>query len=474
MPKGSTLIMKFGGTSVGSAEAVQQATNIIKQNRSDWDNLVVVASAMAGVTDMLLGAAHSAVDAKVNDVNAASYELRNIHLDVIEKLITRQEIKASTRIAIEKLLSDFENITTAMTILGEATPRGLDALLGIGERLSVRIICGVLRSIGVDAQFIDASQLIVTDNIYQAAHPDMIATKQSVDKVILPVLESRLVPIVTGFIAATQDGIPTTLGRGGSDYTAAIIGAVLDADDVWVWTDVDGVMTTDPRIVADAKTIRVLSFREIAELAYFGAKVVHPKTMRPVMDAGISIRVCNTFNPNHPGTRLVSENKQGTNGTIKAVTAIRGQSLITIEGRGMLGIPGVAARAFGSVAKTGTSVPLITQASSEQSICFAVPFEAKEQVVYSLENEFSHEIAKRDIDRVWGTTPVVIITIVGFGMRSTPGIAGKIFNALGMRNVNVIAIAQGSSEVSISLVVDAKDADEGVRAVHELIDIQPS
>lgn len=474
MLSGSTLVMKFGGTSVGSVAAVNQTTNIIKQNRSDWDNLVVVVSAMAGVTDMLLRAAHAAIDSNINDVNATSYELRNMHLDVIEKLIARQEIKASTSVAFEKLLSDFENITTAISILGEATPRSLDALSGIGERLSARIICGILQSVGVCSQFIDASQFIVTDNVYQAAHPDMLATKKRVKKVVVPVLKTGLIPVVTGFIAATEDGILTTLGRGGSDYTAAIIGAVLNADDVWVWTDVDGVMTTDPRVVTNAKAIGELSFREIAELAYFGAKVVHPKTMRPVMDAGISIRVCNTFNPSHPGTRLVPENKQTANGTIKAVTEIRGQSLITIEGRGMLGVPGVAARAFDSVAKTGTSVPLITQASSEQSICFAVPFEARDQVIKSLEDEFSHEIAHRDIDRVWGTAPVVIITIVGFGMRNTPGIAGKIFNALGMKNVNVIAIAQGSSEVSISLVVDEKDADEGVRAVHVLIDMQPS
>jgi aspartate kinase len=258
------------------------------------------------------------------------------------------------------------------------------------------------------------------------------------------------------------------LGRGGSDYSAAILGAVLNAEDVWIWTDVDGVMTADPRLVPEARTIPELSYREIAELAYYGAKVVHPKTIRPVIDAGIGLRVCNTFNPMHPGTRLLAETS-ATNGSIKAVTAIRGQSLVTVEGRGMLGVPGVAARTFGAVAATGTSVPLITQASSEQSICFAVPVESVARVVASLEVAFAQELSRGDIDRVWATGDVTIITVVGAGMRSTPGIAGKIFNSLGDDQVNVIAIAQGSSEVSISLVVEASQAEVGVRAIHNLI-----
>jgi aspartate kinase len=245
---------------------------------------------------------------------------------------------------------------------------------------------------------------------------------------------------------------------------------------VWIWTDVDGVMSADPRVVPDARTIPILSYREIAELAYFGAKVVHPKTIRPVIESHIGLRVCNTFNPIHPGTRIVEENNNQNSSVgkdqtalIKAVTAIRGQSLITVEGRGMLGVPGVAARTFGAVASTGTSVPLITQASSEQSICFAVPVDTAERVVASLESAFAHELEGKDIDRIWMTGEVTIITIVGAGMRNTPGIAGRIFTALGAGAVNVIAIAQGSSEVSISLVVDAIDADRGVRAVHDLI-----
>jgi aspartate kinase len=281
------------------------------------------------------------------------------------------------------------------------------------------------------------------------------------------------VAVVTGFLAATADGVITTLGRGGSDYTAGLLGAILGAGDVWIWTDVDGVMSADPRLVPDAITLPQISYREIAELAFYGARVLHPKTIRPLVESGIGLRICNTFNPNHPGTRLVAHENNGRHAdgeqVVKAVTAVNGQCLITIEGRGMLGVPGVAARAFGAVASTGTSVPLISQASSEQSICFVTPLEATGEVLAALEAAFTSELLHRDIDRVWATDEVSIITVVGAGLKHTPGIAGQIFSRLGERDVNVIAIAQGSSEVSISLVVDAGDAEAAVRALHSLI-----
>jgi aspartate kinase len=342
--------------------------------------------------------------------------------------------------------------------------------------MSVRILTAVLTAREIPAHAVDATRLIITDRNFQAAHPDYELTRQAATKILGPMIEQGIIPIITGYIASTPDGVTSTLGRGGSDYTAAILGAVLLADDVWIWSDVDGVMSADPRVVPEARTIPVLTYREIAELAYFGAKVVHPKTIRPVIDSQIGLRVCNTFNPAHPGTRVIAENLDNNgekriiqDSTIKAVTAIRGQSLITVEGRGMLGVPGVAARTFGAVAVTGTSVPMITQASSEQSICFAVPIETVGRVIASLESAFALELERKDIDRVWGTGEITIITIVGAGMRNTPGIAGRIFTALGANKINVIAIAQGSSEVAVSLVVDAADADAGLRAVHALI-----
>ncbi len=470
-----TLVMKFGGTSVGNAQALEHVYQIIERERNQWPGLIIVLSAMAGVTDLLLESARKAVQGEVDFVHQAAQRLKDQHFSAAEAMILDLAQRTQIKRELDYLIGEFTQLCEAIAILGEATPRALDAVAGLGERLSVRLLAAILEARGVPAVFVEATQLIVTDNQFQSAHPDLEATRQRCQSLLRPLLKQGKVPVVTGFIAATAEGIPTTLGRGGSDYTAALLGAILEAEDVWIWSDVDGVMTADPRLVAEARTIPSLTYREIAELAYFGAKVVHPKTIRPVVEAGIGLRVCNTFNPNHPGTRVFpdrnSENRVGNaeGGTIKAVTAIRGQSLITVEGRGMLGVPGVAARTFGAVAATGTSVPLITQASSEQSICFAVPLEAVKRVVASLEDVFRPELARRDIDRIWATGEVSLITVVGAGMRDTPGIAGRVFSALGKQGVNVIAIAQGSSEVSISLVVEASDTEKSVKAIHDLI-----
>ena len=465
-----TLVMKFGGTSVGSAEAMKQVLEILIAERQRWCNIAVVISAMSGVTDMLI---ESALDAKLghsDTFHQTAGELRKKHYAVVDELLPDLARKAQVKHEIDHLISDFVNLCQAITVIGEASPRALDAVAALGERLNVRTLAAVLDANGVPAQYVEATQLIVANSEFQAAHPDLEASRSQSRQVLEPLFLQGRIPVVTGFIAATLEGAIVTLGRGGSDYSAAILGAVLPADEVWIWTDVDGVMTADPRLVKSAHTIPELSYREIAELAYFGAKVLHPKTIRPVIEAGIPLRVCNTFNPKNPGTRLVANVNGHVAGAIKAVTAIQGQSLVTLEGRGMLGVPGVAARTFGAVAATGTSVPLITQASSEQSICFAVPIEAVIQVIDSLESAFKDEIDSQDIDRVWSTDEVVIITVVGAGMRNTPGIAGRIFTALGDKLVNVIAVAQGSSEVSISLVVDAAQAENGVKALHELIE----
>jgi aspartokinase/homoserine dehydrogenase 1 len=335
------------------------------------------------------------------------------------------------------------------------------------------LLAAIVNDAGIKAQAIESTEFIVTNSHFQNAHPDFKITTEKTRELLNPFMSEGVIPITTGFIGATPEGVITTLGRGGSDYTAAIIGSVLPADEVWIWTDVDGVMTTDPRIAPEAQTLPEISYSEIAELAYYGAKVLHPKTIRPIVEAGIGLRICNTFNPGHPGTRLIANSKSNgkpANGQIiKAVTAIRKQRLVTIEGRGMLGVPGVAARAFGAVASTGTSVPLITQASSEQSICFAVPSETAASVLSALEEAFVHEIEDEDIDRVWSTGDVSIVTVVGAGMRHTVGVAGKVFSQLGNNSVNVLAIAQGSSEVSISLVVDTLDTENAVKALHELI-----
>jgi aspartate kinase len=469
-----TLVMKFGGTSVGSADALTRATQIIKDARGEYPRVVVVTSAMSGVTDLLLKSASLAAQGKVDSLPDVESTLREKHFSAVDALVKDEKLREATRGEINCLIQLLVDLCRAIAVLGEASPRAMDAVASLGERMNIRLLAAVAQDAGIKAKPVETTEFIVTNAHYQNAHPDFKVTAEKTRAVLTPLMDEGIIPIVTGFIGATPEGIITTLGRGGSDYTAAIIGSVLPADDVWIWTDVDGVMTTDPRIAPEAQTLPEISYGEIAELAYYGAKVLHPKTIRPVVEAGIGLRICNTFNPSHPGTRLIANGHANGKAhkaekVIKAVTAIRKQRLVTIEGRGMLGVPGVAARAFGAVASTGTSVPLITQASSEQSICFAVPSETATSVLDALEKAFVHEIEDEDIDRVWSTEDVSIVTVVGAGMRHTIGVAGRVFSQLGKNSVNVLAIAQGSSEVSISLVVDTADTENAVKALHELI-----
>jgi bifunctional aspartokinase / homoserine dehydrogenase 1 len=466
-----TLVMKFGGTSVGGAQAMRATAELILQTQAAHGPVVVVASAMGSqpvkVTDLLLQGAQAAF-AGESAYRALAEQVRAIHYAAIDALLEpeaeRQQILAENSAFIDRYVA----LCAAVQVLAELTPRALDAISGMGEQMSVRILAAYLRQLGHKAQALDATQLIVTDDNFQNAGPDYALTRARVTAWLPPLLAEGIIPIVTGFIGATAGGVTTTLGRGGSDFSAAILGQALPADEVWIWTDVDGVMSADPRLVAGARSIPTLSYREVSELAYYGAKVLHPKTMRPCVDNGIPLRIKNTFNPAHPGTVIV-KNGQAPNGAIKAVTAIRGLSLINVEGTGMVGVPGIAARAFGAVARGRVSVLLITQASSEQSICFAVPATAVDSVLAGLESEFAHELQRRDIDGVWALRDVAIVTIVGAGMRGTPGIAGRIFSALGAHAVNVIAIAQGSSECSISVVVDGADTATAVSRIHDLI-----
>jgi bifunctional aspartokinase / homoserine dehydrogenase 1 len=464
----STLVMKFGGTSVGSADAIRATAEIVHAAQRDWPRVVVVASAMSGVTDALLKGAHTAADGDANTFRSIAQDLRAKHLAALNDLVKQPEHSSVARAVVEVYLSEFESLCHAVNVLGEASPRALDAISSLGERMSIQLIAAYLKSIGIAAEPIESAELVVTDAHFQAANPIDDLTRSKTQSRLGPLLDKGVVPIVTGFIGATPDGAITTLGRGGSDFSAAIMGVALNAGAVWIWTDVDGVMTTDPRIDPSAQTLSELTYREISELAYYGAKVLHPKTIRPVVERSIALWIKNTFNSQHPGTQIIRDNGQ-IHGGVKAVAVIRGQTMITVEGRGMLGVPGVAARTFGAVARTHTSVSLISQASSEQSICFTVPAALTSTIVAAVQDEFRRELEDRDIDAISALENVVIVTVVGAGMRHTPGIAGRVFGALGAERINIIAIAQGSSECSISLIVTTQDADAAVRVIHRLI-----
>lgn len=468
MTEKQTLVMKFGGTSVGCIEGLEQVVKIVRQATQEWQRVAVVSSAFSKVTDALLESARQASRGHLSQFQQTMAMLKERHWLATNHFLPHDQDQVL--VELETLLQYFSNLVQAIEVLGEATPRVMDAVVGLGERLAVRLIAAILNSKGISAQAVDATQLIVTDETYQSAIPLMSPTREKSLQGLQPLFEKGIVPVVTGFIAATTEGIPTTLGRGGSDYSAAILGVVLDADEVWIWTDVDGVMTADPHLAKDARTVPELSYREVSELAYFGAKVLHPKTIRPVIEAGKILKVLNTFNPSHPGTLITSDlNGNGKqNGIIKAVTAVRGVQLITVEGRGMLGVPGVAARIFSAVATTGATVPFITEASSEQSLCFAVPTDMAPAVLSVLEKSLEHELSQRNIDRIWASEEVVIVTAVCPQMRYRWGVAGKIFTALADNQVNVLAIAHGSSEVSISLVVNAADLETTIQAMHGL------
>ena len=461
----TTLTMKFGGTSVGSAQAIVQAAAIVLEQAQVWDCIAVVVSAMRGVTDALIEGACTAAAGDGQTYLASVTDLRVRHTLAVAELLTNVEERATLLKTLEAYLDEFATFCRSVKVLGEVTPRAMDTISSLGERMNARIVAAYLRQQGVKSEAVDATELIVTDRRFQQAAPLMDLTRARVQERLTPLLEAGVIPIITGFMGATEDGITTTLGRGGSDYSAAILGVALDSDEVWTLTDVDGVLTADPRIVDDARVIPVLSYSEVSELAYFGAKVLHPKTISPVIEQGIPLWVKNTFNPTCPGTRIVRE-PESTPGTVKAVTAIKGLSMVTVEGRGMMGVPGIAARTFTAVASQGASVLMISQASSEQSICFVIPSDAVTGVVAAIEEEMALELARRDVDRVSSLDDVVIVTAVGAGVRGAPGVAARLFGALAQKDINIIAIAQGSSECSISLVVAADQATEAVRQVH--------
>ena len=459
------VVMKFGGTSVGSADAIRRVAQIVAESRREHEVVVVVSAMNAPdlrTTDTLIAAAKAAAAGQGDATAQVTPRLLELHMQAAAELATPEEC-AALETELQAMLSYMSDISRSIAVLGELTPRALDLFSGLGERLNARLIAAAFRSTGIPAEAVDATELIITDERYGAAAPLMDVTRERSRGRLLPLLERGTVPVVTGFIGATLAGVPTTLGRGGSDYSCAILGDALDADEVWFWKEVDGVLTANPKVVPEARTLRQLSYSEMAELAYYGANVLHPKTVRPLVQRRIPIRIRNTFNPTHPGT-LIGEGRGDR--TARAVTAIKDVSLITVGGPGMLGLAGVAARIFGAVARAGANILLISQASSEQSVCLAVPSEEAPAAVAELRKELAAEFSAHDVEHIEVLDQVVIVAVVGSGMRGTPGISGRLFGAMGQAGINVIAIAQGSTENNISLVVSAADGDEAVRAIH--------
>ncbi len=459
------LIIKFGGTSVGSAGAMQQAASIVHQQTLLWDHIVVVISAMTGTTNALLSAVKAASSGEESEFHTKIDGIHQRHLETINTLFPNDQSTGGLIDRINQIIQDLYVFCQSIHVLGEVTPRGTDLIAAMGEKLCMHIFSHLLDTLNIASAPIDSTRLIVTDDHFMNALPLLPATQEKVKVTLQPLLNKGLTPVVTGFIGATESGAITTLGRGGSDFTAAILAACLDTTEVWTFTDVDGVMTADPRIVPHAQVIPQLSYKEIGEMAYFGAKVLHPRTIQPIIERGIPLWVKNTFNPDKPGT-LISNDAENQPGKITAIAAIQDISLVNVVGLGMVGVPGIAARTFSAVAREGASVLMISQSSSEQSICFAIPTKHAVIVKRSIEAEMSLELLRRDIDRITLLEDVVILTVIGANLRDKPGLSAKIFGALGKANINVIAIAQGSSELSVSLVVTSTESTQAVRAIH--------
>jgi aspartate kinase len=459
------IVMKFGGTSVGSAERIAQAAQLAVKTAADAHEVVVVTSAMSKVTDSLIAAATKASAGHWDP--AQRQELFDRHKAVADTLIRADGARhAQVLEALRVRLERFEKLCFGLSMVHELTPRLLDAISGTGEMLTAPLLSAAIDAAGRPSTSVDATELIVTTDQFGGAEPLMDETRVKTTARLEPLLKAGVIPVVTGFIGATADGVLTTLGRGGSDYSASILAAALDADEVWIWTDVDGVMTANPSEVPQARTLAEISYSEASELAYYGAKVLHYKTILPAFRKRIPVRILNSFNPTHPGTRVSVEGNPSASG-VKAVTSIRKVALIAISGTGMQGIPGIAAKAFDVVAEQQANVLMISQASSENNICFVINESEAPRVLTALRKALEMELVRGNIEEIAAETPVAIVAAVGDRMRGTPGIAATVFTALGSSAINVIAISQGSSERNISLVVTERDAAAAVRALHE-------
>ena len=462
--KSKLQVMKFGGTSVGDASCIARAAEIVVEAAAESD-VVVVVSAMSGVTNRLIEAANRAAGGDGQAGGTLVEALRRQHYDALGSLSTSEAERNKVACRVDESLGEGQRLFAGTALLRELTPRALDTICSLGERLCAPIFAAAVTKLGRKSTAVEATELIVTDPYHGAAEPLMDLTRERCEAHVRPLLKDRIVPVATGFIGATREGTLTTLGRGGSDYSATILGAALDADEVIIWTDVDGVLTADPRLVPDARIIPEISYREAAELAYFGAKVLHPKTLRPVIPGAIPVWIRNSFAPERPGTKI-SQQGQSIGGGVKALTAIRDVALISVGGPGIVGVPDVVGRTFSTTAELRANVLLISQSSSQNDICFIVAAADAQRTVEALRREFAQDLSHEVVEHITVDPNIAIVAVVGENMRGTPGVAGRTFAALGREHVNIIAIAQGSSEANISFVVEEKAMKQALVATH--------
>jgi bifunctional aspartokinase / homoserine dehydrogenase 1 len=461
-PRPTIHVHKFGGASLADSGAYARAVEILSAAKG---RRVVVASAMSGVTDALLATTRHALAGEHTDVGRAIEELRRRHETTARALSGNGAVRRRLLDIIGSAFDELATVANGLAILRELTPRTSDYVVARGERLSAQLLAVALEGAGIDAQFIDASEIVRTDNHYGGASPEIAASEKLIARKLGPLLSKGTIPVVPGFYGTTSDGHIATLGRGGTDLTATLVARSLKARDVTLWKDVPGLLTADPRIVSEARVIPQLTQREAAELAYYGAKVLHPRALIPLQDRTTPIHIKPFAEPAAHGTEI-SPRHTLREYPVKALSVVGDQTLVTVAGNGMLGVPGIAARAFGALHNERVSVSLISQASSEHSICFTVPAPSAERARRALLDAFRDEIQHKEIDGVEVQPGVATIAVVGMGMSGTPGIAARVFEALAGAGINVIAIAQGSSELNISAVIQGRDTTAALRRVH--------
>ncbi|HII01268.1 TPA: aspartate kinase [Methanosarcinaceae archaeon] len=456
------LVMKFGGSSVGDGKKIRHVAQLLMKYYEEGNQIVVVTSALGGVTDMLMENANFAsTKGKVTLVKEFKTELTNKHHEAVKEAIDNPKIAEEVLQILDIRIDELEKALIGICYLGELTPRSIDYISSYGERLAAPIISGAIRSLGVSStEYTGGEAGIITTGDYGNARP-LEKTYELVEKRLGCRLESQI-QVVTGFIGENEDGIITTLGRSGSDFSASILGASLKADEIWLWKEVNGIMTTDPRIVPEAKTIPRISYSEAMELSYFGANVLHPRSIEPAMREHIPVRVKNTFDPLFEGTLVVADKFQCRH-VVKAVSLIKNVALINISGAEMAGTIGTVARLFTTLANAGVNIVMISQGSSESNLSFVVSEAHVEKAVKALHGEFNRKIIREIIS----DKEVCVVAVVGAGMAGTPGVAKRVFGALGNSMINIIMISQGSSQYNISFVVREKDAIPAVRTLHQ-------
>jgi len=457
--------MKFGGTSVADGERIAHVANLAKSYFDKGNEVAIITSALGGVTDALLDCASVAsgngtvlhIHEVMIDISKKHYEAAHI---AIGNEVEKREIINKVLSYIDGRMDELEKALIGICYLGELTQRSIDYISSFGERLCAPILSGAIEAIGVQSRsFTGGEAGIVTDDVFGNAKP-LDESYSNIADCIKPLMVDSI-PVITGFIGENKSGIITTLGRGGSDFSAAIVGAAVGADEIWLWKEVHGILTTDPRIVPTARTIPVMSYIEAMELSYFGAKVLHPRTIEPAIKHGIPVRVKNTFEPEFSGTLIVKD-AAPTKEVVKAVTLIRNAATINICGAGMIGTIGVAARTFSALADAGVNIVMISQGSSEANLSMVVIESQVQLAIHALEAEFTNGV----VGEISSDIDICVVAAVGAGMAGIPGVAGRVFNAIGKSGVNIIMISQGSSQHNISFVVSTTNAEDAVRALH--------